>query len=37
MATVGERVSVFLLAAVVLSLIVVLSFAAGWFVGKMLF
>jgi hypothetical protein len=37
MATVGERVSVFLLAAVVLSLIVVISFAAGWFVGKMLF
>jgi hypothetical protein len=37
MATVGERVSVFLLAAIVLALIVVLSFAAGWFVGKILF
>jgi hypothetical protein len=37
MATVGERVSVFLLAAIVLSLIVALSFAAGWFVGKILF
>jgi hypothetical protein len=37
MATVGERVSVFLLAAIVLSLIVALSFAAGWFLGKILF
>jgi hypothetical protein len=37
MATVGERVSVFLLAAVVLTLLVAISFAAGWFVGKMLF
>jgi hypothetical protein len=37
MATVGERISVFLLAAIVLTLIVALSFAAGWFVGKILF
>jgi hypothetical protein len=37
MATVGERFSVFLFAAIVLSLIVALSFAAGWFVGKILF
>jgi len=37
MATVGERVSVFLLAAIVLTLIVALSFAAGWFVRKILF
>jgi hypothetical protein len=31
-----ERVSVFVLAAVVLVAIVVISFGAGWFVGKML-
>jgi hypothetical protein len=37
MATVGERISVFALAAVVLSAIVALSFGAGWLVGKLLF
>jgi hypothetical protein len=37
MATVGERISVFALAAVVLVAIVALSFGAGWLVGKFLF
>jgi hypothetical protein len=37
MATVGERISVFALAAVVLFAIVGLSFGAGWLVGKLLF
>jgi len=37
MATIGERISVFVLAAVVLFLIVALSFGAGWLVGKILF
>jgi len=37
MTTIGERISVFVFAAVVLSLIVALSFGAGWLVGKILF
>jgi hypothetical protein len=37
MASVGERLSVFALAAVVLFAIVAISFGAGWLVGKMLF
>jgi hypothetical protein len=37
MATVGERLSVFALAAVVIFAIVAISFGAGWLVGKMLF
>jgi hypothetical protein len=37
MATVGERISVFVFAVVVLSLIVAISFGAGWLVGKILF
>jgi hypothetical protein len=37
MATVGERLSVFALAAVVLFAIVAISFGAGWLVGKILF
>jgi hypothetical protein len=37
MATVGERISVFVFAAVVLALIVAISFGAGWLVGKILF
>jgi hypothetical protein len=37
MATVGERVSVVALAAVVLFAIVAISFGAGWLVGKLLF
>jgi hypothetical protein len=36
MATVGERLSVFVLAAIVLFAIVALSFGAGWLVGKLL-
>jgi hypothetical protein len=36
MASVGERVSVFVLAAVVLFAIVAISFSAGWLVGKIL-
>jgi hypothetical protein len=36
MASVGERLSVFVLATVVLVAIVALAFGAGWFVGKML-
>jgi hypothetical protein len=36
MASVGERLSVILLAAVVLLTIVAVSFGAGWFVGKIL-
>ena len=32
----GERVSVFVLVAVVLVAIVAVSFGAGWFVGKIL-
>jgi len=36
MASVGERLSVFVLAAVVLVAIVALAFGAGWFVGKVL-
>jgi hypothetical protein len=36
MGRVTERLSVFVLAAVVLFAIVALSFGAGWFVGKML-
>jgi hypothetical protein len=37
MTTIGERISVFVLATVVLFLIVALSFGAGWLVGKILF
>jgi hypothetical protein len=37
MASVGERISVFALAAVVLFAFVALSFGAGWLVGKLLF
>ena len=37
MATVGDRISVFVFAAVVLCLIVAISFGAGWLVGKILF
>jgi hypothetical protein len=36
MASVGERLSVYALAAVVLVVIVALAFGAGWFVGKIL-
>jgi hypothetical protein len=36
MASVGERLSVILLAAIVLLTIVAVSFGAGWFVGKIL-
>jgi hypothetical protein len=36
MASVGERLSVFVLVAVVLVAIVALAFGAGWFVGKIL-
>jgi hypothetical protein len=36
MASVGERLSVFLLAAAVLFAIVAISFSAGWLVGKIL-
>jgi hypothetical protein len=36
MASVGERLSVFVLAAVVLFAIVAISFGAGWLVGKVL-
>jgi hypothetical protein len=36
MSSVGERLSVFVLAAVVLFAIVALAFGAGWLVGKML-
>jgi hypothetical protein len=36
MSTVGERISVFVLATIVLVAIVALSFGAGWLVGKML-
>ena len=36
MASVGERLSVFVLAAIVLFAIVALSFGAGWLVGKVL-
>jgi hypothetical protein len=36
MASVGERLSVFVLAAIVLVAIVALAFGAGWFVGKIL-
>ena len=37
MTTIGERISVFVFAVVVLSLIVAISFGAGWLVGKILF
>ena len=36
MASVGERLSVFALAAIVLFTIVAIAFGAGWFVGKIL-
>jgi hypothetical protein len=36
MTRVGERLSVFALAAFVLAAIVALAFGAGWLVGKML-
>lgn len=36
MASVGERLSVILLVAIVLLAIVAISFGAGWFVGKIL-
>jgi hypothetical protein len=36
MASVGERLSVILLAAIVLFAIVAISFGAGWFVGRIL-
>ncbi len=36
MPSVGERLSVIVLAAVVLVTIVAISFGAGWFVGKIL-
>jgi hypothetical protein len=36
MASVGERLSVIVLAAVVLLTIVAIAFGAGWFVGKIL-
>lgn len=36
MRRVGERLSVYVLAAVVLGAIVALAFGAGWLVGKML-
>lgn len=34
--SIGERLSVFVLVAVVLAAIVAISFGAGWFVGKIL-
>lgn len=36
MSSVGERLSVFVLAAIVLVAIVALSFGAGWLVGRIL-
>jgi hypothetical protein len=36
MGSVGERLSVFVLAAVVLCAIVAIAFGAGWLVGKLL-
>jgi hypothetical protein len=36
MASVGERLSVFALAAVVIFAIVAIAFGAGWLVGKVL-
>jgi hypothetical protein len=36
MASVGERLSVYVLAAIVLIAIVAIAFGAGWFVGKIL-
>jgi hypothetical protein len=36
MGKIGERVSVFALAAVVLFVIVALAFGAGWLVGKII-
>jgi hypothetical protein len=36
MKSLGERISVFVFAAVVLSAIVALAFGAGWLVGKIL-
>jgi hypothetical protein len=36
MGHVSERVSVFVLAAIVLTAIVALAFGAGWFLGKMI-
>jgi len=36
MSTVGERISVFVLAGLVLVAIVAISFGAGWLVGKIL-
>ncbi len=36
MRSLGERVSVYVLAAVVLGAIVALAFGAGWLVGKIL-
>ena len=36
MRSVGERVSVYVFAAVVLGAVVALAFGAGWLVGKML-
>jgi hypothetical protein len=36
MASVGERLSVFVLVAVVLIAVVALAYGAGWFVGKVL-
>jgi hypothetical protein len=36
MGRIGERLSVFVLAAFVLFAIVALAFGAGWFVGKIL-
>jgi hypothetical protein len=36
MASVGERLSVFAVAAVVLVAIVAISFGAGWLIGKIL-
>jgi hypothetical protein len=36
MRSLGERISVFVFAAVVLSAIVALAFGAGWLVGKIL-
>ena len=36
MSSVGERISVFVLAAIVLLAIIAFSFGVGWLVGKML-
>jgi hypothetical protein len=36
MASVGERLSVFALAAIVLLTIIAIAFGAGWFIGKIL-